>query len=238
MLSFTLIEPPVVSRVKTSHFTLIELLVVISIISILAGLLLPALKTARSKGLQSRCESNLRQISLGVTQYDMDYRGYFPGVMNAVDGQNQIGGWMFYSNYPCETPDSLDPSQGTLYNYAPNKDTYVCPAQSKIRQGNDYALNGLLSDVSLTIGFHEGKSSKVVKTPSMTILFVEEDSNANGSTNDGYQYVFPSGNDRTTNRHVGVGNFSFCDGHVKSLPPYLVTFPNPNAECRYETGTE
>lgn len=221
-------------QLQKISFTLIELLVVISIIAILSGLLLPVLKNARGKGLQSRCEGNLRQISLGVTQYDIDNSGYFPCVVNAVDGESQAGGWTFYSSYPCNTAESFDPSQGTLYSYVPLKDVFVCPGQIKTRQGNDYASNGLLADVTLDLGFHGGISSSKVKTPSYTFLFVEEDSNDNGSTNDGYQYVFPTGNDKTTDRHVGMGNFSFCDGHVRSLPPYLVVYPNPFSESRYE----
>lgn len=59
-------------------FTLIELLVVMSIISMLMGLLLPALGEARRASRASACASNQHQIALAVTQFAGDHFDLLP----------------------------------------------------------------------------------------------------------------------------------------------------------------
>src|SRR3954464_7101760 len=59
-------------------FTLIELLVVIAIIALLAAILFPVFGRARENARRSSCQSNLKQIGLGILQYVQDYDGAFP----------------------------------------------------------------------------------------------------------------------------------------------------------------
>ena len=75
-------------------FTLIELLVVIAIIAILAAILFPVFAKAREKARQISCASNLKQLGLGIIQYNQDNDETYP--CNYLDN---VGSWR-YTIYP------------------------------------------------------------------------------------------------------------------------------------------
>lgn len=103
-------------------FTLIELIVVIGVIGILAGLLLPALSSAKERGRAIRCLGNLKQMGVGLSLYVEDHEGYFPPGRQA--GVTQ---WdLCVGTYAGGKNDMLSPEARTAL--------FMCPSE---RVGND-----------------------------------------------------------------------------------------------------
>ena len=78
------------SRSSKSGFTLVELLVVIAIIGVLVALLLPAVQSARESSRRMACGNKLRQLCLGLHNYESSF-GIFPtGSINASPASGAI----------------------------------------------------------------------------------------------------------------------------------------------------
>src|SRR5476649_1395436 len=73
---------------KSYGFTLIELLVVIAIIAILAAILFPVFARARENARRASCQSNLKQLGLGMIQYIQDFDDRYPGFVGFSSNNN------------------------------------------------------------------------------------------------------------------------------------------------------
>ncbi|MBO7153739.1 MAG: type II secretion system protein, partial [Lentisphaeria bacterium] len=73
---------PINNRFSQKRFTLIELLVVMAIIAILAGILMPALSSARERSRALKCQGNIGQLAMVFNFYGEDSGGYLPCLDN------------------------------------------------------------------------------------------------------------------------------------------------------------
>ena len=98
---------------RRKGFTLIELLVVIAIIAILAAILFPVFAKAREKARTASCQSNLKQLALGLLAYVQDYDETFPTY--------------YWSEGNAGIPNSCTWWAG-IYPYVKNLQIYRCPS--------------------------------------------------------------------------------------------------------------
>ena len=61
---------------RCAGFSALELVVVLAVISIMLGLLMPALLSARARARQATCQNNLRQIGIALESFESAQRRY------------------------------------------------------------------------------------------------------------------------------------------------------------------
>lgn len=217
---------------RTTGFTLIELLVVIAIIAILAAILFPVFARARENARRASCQSNLKQIALGVFQYKQDYDEKMPVVAYA--------GGTGAANSPYGWADSLQP-------YLKSTQIYQCPSETNTPTSSplptaahpgpypsnytDYWINpstASISDASfasssLTVllgdgdgtnpstGSDYGSSSRYINRAGATVGGVTTTATCSTTLTTPTNAITDAG----ASRHLDGGNYAFADGHVK-----------------------
>lgn len=213
-------------------FTLIELLVVVAVIALLVAIIFPVFARARENARRATCQSNLKQLSLGLLQYAQDSDERMP--VSRVSSSYDYPLWLIYpyvrsySVLKCPTDTTDDSDVGALRPYVDGMGFLnVC----------SYRLTRDINPSSLPVFYNaywgvidsEGVAIADITSPSETIAIVEakssEEPNArNGgssyierSTLTPYDFALMGQHPSflVTLRHFDGANYAFADGHVK-----------------------
>jgi prepilin-type N-terminal cleavage/methylation domain-containing protein/prepilin-type processing-associated H-X9-DG protein len=203
-------------KAKLRGFTLIELLVVIAIIAILAAILFPVFAKAREKGRQSACQSNLRQLGMGLMNYVEDFdETYPPGWYSdpAGEARGDYPHWqMKISRYIGEPKDwgqvssiRTCPSalQGTNWTYSYNVNL-------------DYISMAEIINPTATLAFGDGTQVGAWGWgSSATFNGIAAQKDEAKGIHDQDPEVDNTFARKVRYRHLGGAMFAFADGHVK-----------------------
>ena len=217
-------------------FTLIELLVVIAIIAILAAILFPVFARARENARRASCQSNLKQMGLGIMQYAQDYDESLPYADMEYGGSATN---KFCNNY-LMWADVVQPYMKSIQIFrcpsnssanAPVTDGTAPPANTSLRLSYAAAATSLYGAPSQQNGAFVSEPSysggtgqppsKLAQFTSTSETFMVGELQDSTSVTYGYVVTVPGALNSSTQfvgpTHFEGSNFLYADGHVKYI---------------------
>jgi prepilin-type N-terminal cleavage/methylation domain-containing protein/prepilin-type processing-associated H-X9-DG protein len=197
-------------KTRKRGFTLIELLVVIAIISILASILFPVFARARENARRASCQSNLKQIGLGIQQYTQDFDEKYP----LLQETSALGSGITYVT--------------AIQPYVKSSQLFICPSAPQTETTTDQSTTSTDYIWSVTTPTYQsaakasyGMNSLMTTETGMSMSAVEKPAEV-PMTFDASWYeaasLSPSlGAVRDSARHFDGVNIGYADGHVKWL---------------------
>jgi prepilin-type N-terminal cleavage/methylation domain-containing protein/prepilin-type processing-associated H-X9-DG protein len=215
---------------RTYGFTLIELLVVIAIIGILASILFPVFARARENARRSSCQSNLKQIGLGIMQYTQDYDEQMPvsAVPDFVQPRYALERTAPYIKsdqiFQCAS-DASTSGSSTRFEMLNGSRTGRIPC-SYYPVHYEVGAGPVGGGYWGVFGDRGSISLAEISAPAETIALAERRgaNDPGGASSDGHvtaDGATPTGGDNvnarlnTTIRHFDGADYLFVDGHVK-----------------------
>ena len=227
---------------QKTQFTLVELLIVIAVIAILISLLLPALQSAREKGVAAQCTGNLKQVMQGTQLYADDNLDWFPiaarGIraFRALCGKNSSGK-TFRTSY-ISSPRSLlcskqQPFSGNWYHDYTQQRSYgwnYKTVSTNFEMLGSYLFKASTGEV---LGKGQGQWDnsailmRAMKMPSGTILVGDSVGwDATGTMGGYYVTTLQYGANRLWIRHGATISVAFGDGHAAlHKPASMIALP-------------
>ena len=215
------------STCARAAFTLIELLVVIAIIAILAAILFPVFARARENARRSSCQSNMKQIGLGIAQYTQDYDEYMPIGNAGNSGQGWAGVVMPYIKssqiFVCPSDASVNATYPNLYkvSYAYNQNLDAPGGVLTPLNIASFNATSLTVNVFEVNGGSASNSNEIRPTetasPAGSGYYLSNPNGAPGGYATGDMGGRNYGSFTSLPRHFDGSNFLAVDGHVKWL---------------------
>ena len=197
---------------KRPVFTLVELLIVIAVITILAGLLLPALNKAREKGRSVTCLNNHKQNGMTFQIYADANDAWIP-VSYAANGSKTHWGAQFYSSVQ-KQKTLFCPSQKNKMEFGY---TYGIKTGKWYGYDEKYTLDNCY--VSCDVNGNTGTAITLRRIRSASGLLILTDSVRFGTSSPGLggYCLSPEGSIGIWLHHLGRAPALFLDGHASAL---------------------